>query len=211
MSKTLPRLRNPTLDDIKRTATSATPPIRGVTEPAPAPPAPVISGLPAVIESRDETGITAEDERRLKQARAIVARYRNWTIAAAAAPIPLADAALVSGVQLRLVSRLAQLYGVPFERVRVVSLLSALFGGWTPYTIATGVAGAAARMAPGLGTLIGIATSVGTSTLATETIGKMFIQHFEDGGTFLDFEPKKYSHALDRLKGRRRGRTDGNA
>jgi uncharacterized protein (DUF697 family) len=211
MSKTLPRLRNPTLDDIKRTATSATPPIREVTEPAPAPPQPVISGLPAVIESRDETRMTAEDEQRLRQAHAILARYRNWTIAAAAAPIPLADAALVSGVQIRMVSRLAKHYGVPFERVRVASLLSALFGGWTPYTITTGVAGAAARLAPGVGTLIGIATSVGTSTLATETIGKMFIQHFEDGGTFLDFEPKKYRSSLDKLKGRRRNQTDSDA
>jgi uncharacterized protein (DUF697 family) len=203
MSKSLPRLRNPTLDDIKRTATSATPPVREVTEPAPK----VVAGLPAVIESQNDSRIAPEDERRLKEARAIVARYRNWTIAAAAAPIPLADAALVSGVQLRMVARLARLYGVPFERVRVVSLLTALFGGWTPYTITTGVAGAAARMAPGIGTLIGIATSVGTSTLATETIGKMFIQHFEDGGTFLDFEPKKYRERLDRLTGNRKNRT----
>jgi uncharacterized protein (DUF697 family) len=196
MSKTLPRLRNPTLDDIKRTATAATPQHRDSPSPPPdtateAPDAPATGRALAVIESP-----SLEDERRHRAALGILSYYRKWTIAAAAAPIPLADAALVSGVQLRMVSRLARLYRVPFERVRVASLLSALFGGWTPYTIATGVAGAAARMAPGVGTVIGVATSIGTSTLATETIGKIFIQHFEEGGTFLDFEPKKYRDAL---------------
>jgi uncharacterized protein (DUF697 family) len=196
MAKTLPKLRSPTLDDIKRTATAATPAAEerpaAVTAPAPAPPTPIRAALPALIpESPDKN-----ERERFERARAIVTRFRKWTIVAAAAPIPLADAVLIGGVQLRMLSELARLYGVPFEKVRVASLVSALFGGWTPYTISIGVAGAAARLAPGLGTLIGIATSVGTSTLATEAIGKIFIQHFEDGGTFLDFEPRKYRDAV---------------
>lgn len=204
MTKTLPRLRNPTLDDIKRTATAVAPQQRetvaAVPEPEEEAKSPATGRALAIVESP-----TREDEQRLHAALGILAYYRKWTIAAAAAPLPLADAALVSGVQLRMISRLARLYGVPFERVRVASLLSALFGGWTPYTIATGIAGAAARMAPGIGTLFGVATSIGTSTLATETIGKVFIQHFEEGGTFLDFEPKKYRKALE---ARRAGRRD---
>lgn len=199
MTKTLPKLRNPTLDDIKRTATAATPQARespshvsDATQPAEAS---AVGRALAIIDAP-----TTEDERRFKAAHDVLIYYRRWTIAAAAAPIPLADAALVSGVQLRMVARLAKLYDVPFERVRVVSLLSALFGGWTPYTLATGVAGAAARMVPGVGTLIGVATSVGTSTLATETIGRIFIRHFEEGGTLLDFEPKKYRQALNQAK-----------
>jgi len=206
MSKTLPKLRSPTLDDIKRTATTVAPQAR---ESPATPPAGASTPEPAAL-GRALTVIdapTSEDERRLQQAVDILAYYRKWTMAAAAAPIPLADAALVSGVQLRMVMRLASLYDVPFERVRVMSLVSALFGGWTPFTITTGVAGAAARMFPGVGSLVGFATSVGTSTLATETIGKIFIRHFEDGGTFLDFEPKKYRRALDQAKGAtRRGR-----
>jgi uncharacterized protein (DUF697 family) len=203
MTKTLPKLRNPTLDDIKRTATAVAPQLRDSPPGAPEPAeAPAIGRALAIVEAP-----TTADEQRFKAAHDILSHYRKWTIAAAAAPIPLADAALVSGVQLRLIARLARLYGVPFERVRVASLLTALFGGWTPYTLATGVAGAAARMVPGVGTLIGIATSVGTSTLATETIGKIFIRHFEDGGTFLDFEPKKYRQTLVQSKAAgRRGR-----
>jgi uncharacterized protein (DUF697 family) len=204
MTKTLPKLRNPTLDDIKRTATAATPPGRDIAVLTP----PIDDAQAPAREPPPPTAIapaaSAGDRQRFEKARRVVSYYRNWTIAAAAAPIPLADAALISVVQLRMVSRLASLYGVPFEKVRVVSLLSALFGGWTPYTISLGVAGAAARMAPGLGTLVGIATSVGTSTLATETIGKVFVRHFEEGGTFLDFEPQKYRNEI--AKSQRQGR-----
>ena len=206
MTKTLPRLRNPTLDDIKKTATAVAPQGRespsSAAEPQSATEPATIGRALTVVEAP-----TSEDEQRLRAALDILAYYRKWTMAAAAAPIPLADAALVSGVQLRMVTRLARLYGVPFERVRVMSLVSSLFGGWTPFTITTGVAGAAARLVPGIGTLVGVATSVGTSTLATETIGKIFIRHFEDGGTFLDFEPKKYRRTLDQAKtAGRRGR-----
>jgi uncharacterized protein (DUF697 family) len=207
MTKTLPRLRNPTLDDIKRTASAVVAPIRetpaGASQVAP------VAETPAVGAEQNASP-TASDEKRLTAALGTVRYYRRWTIAMAAAPIPLVDAALVSGVQIRMVIRLAKLYGVPFERVRVVSLVSALFGGWTPYTISTGVAGAAARMAPGVGTVIGIATSIGTSTLATEAIGQMFIQHFERGGTLLDFEPGKYRQRFDKtLASGRKNAADG--
>jgi uncharacterized protein (DUF697 family) len=199
MTKTLPRLRNPTLDDIKRTATPVVAPIRE---------APVGQAAASVPAEEDAAPVATRpvirDERRLNEARSVVRYYRRWTIAMSAAPIPLMDAALVSGVQIRMLARLAQVYGVAFERVRVMSLVSALFGGWTPYTIATGVTGAAARMAPGVGTLIGIATSIGTSALATEAIGQMFVRHFEQGGTFLDFEPKKYRQQLEKAKGARK-------
>jgi uncharacterized protein (DUF697 family) len=209
MTKTLPRLRNPTLDDIKRTASAVVAPIRETPAGALREVTPVAEAPAA--EPQQSSTPTASDETRLKAARTIVRYYRRWTIAMAAAPIPLVDAALVSGVQIRMVIRLAKLYGVPFERVRVVSLVSALFGGWTPYTISTGVAGAAARMAPGVGTVIGIATSIGTSTLATEAIGQMFVQHFEQGGTLLDFEPKKYRQRVEKATSAngRNGAADG--
>ncbi|HUH84832.1 MAG TPA: DUF697 domain-containing protein [Stellaceae bacterium] len=199
MTKTLPRLRNPTLDDIKRTATPVAVPLR---EPVTAPPADV--PLPAAAVDPAPAERSGDDEKRFRAAHRLVVHYRRWTIAVATAPLPLVDAALVSSVQIRMLAQLARLYDVPFERVRVVSLLSALFGGWTPYTITTGFAGAAARMSPGLGTVIGIATSIGTSVLATETIGKMFVQHFEEGGTFLDFEPRKYQERLAKAKGERK-------
>ena len=192
MTKTLPRLRSPTLDDVKRTATA----VAARSDEVPS----AETGSDETVAAIGKTPARRVDHRRLAAARAIVVRYRRWTMAAAAAPLPLADAALVSGVQIRMLWRLAKLYEVPFERVRVASLVSALFGGWTPYTITVGFVGAAARMAPGLGTVVGIATSVGTSTLATEAIGKIFLQHFEEGGTFLDFEPRKYRQQLDEAK-----------
>ncbi len=144
-----------------------------------------------------ENDVAAEParERRLKTARHVVSSYRAWSITAAATPLPLVDGALIAGVQLRMLHRLAKLYGVRFERERVMPLLAALLGGWTPLNIGVGAAGIAAKMVPGIGTLIGIGTAIGTTIAATDQIGDMFIRHFEAGGTFRDFDPKKYRKA----------------
>jgi hypothetical protein len=51
---------------------------------------------------------------------------------------------------------------------------------------------------PGLGTVAGASTMVLFSGAAAWALGKVFIQHFESGGTFLDFDPdavKEYFRA----------------
>ena len=56
-------------------------------------------------------------------------------------------------------------------------------------------------MAPGLASLIKVIPLIGQTTgvltmsvvggASTYAVGKIFIQHFEAGGTFLDFNPEK--------------------
>jgi uncharacterized protein (DUF697 family) len=54
-------------------------------------------------------------------------------------------------------------------------------------------------MVPVVGTVLGGLSMSLFSGAATYAIGKVFIQHFEAGGTFLDFNPisvKEHFHAL---------------
>jgi uncharacterized protein (DUF697 family) len=54
-------------------------------------------------------------------------------------------------------------------------------------------------MVPIIGTVLGGVSMSLFSGAATYAIGKIFIQHFEAGGTFLDFNPitvKEYFHTL---------------
>ncbi len=44
---------------------------------------------------------------------------------------------------------------------------------------------------PGLGTFLGITAMSAFSGAITYAVGQVYIQHFESGGTFLDFDPKK--------------------
>jgi uncharacterized protein (DUF697 family) len=44
---------------------------------------------------------------------------------------------------------------------------------------------------PGVGGLIGMVASPALAGASTYALGKVFIQHFESGGTLLDFDPAK--------------------
>ena len=60
---------------------------------------------------------------RRRQAVAIVERYANYSAVGGAIPVPLANAAAITALLVRMVKSLSQLYGVPFERNRTLSLI----------------------------------------------------------------------------------------
>jgi hypothetical protein len=51
-------------------------------------------------------------------------------------------------------------------------------------------AASAAKSVPGVGTAAGVMSMSVLGGAATYAIGKVFVQHFESGGTFLDFDPE---------------------
>ncbi|HAE48854.1 MAG TPA: GTPase, partial [Tistrella mobilis] len=61
-----------------------------------------------------------------------------------------------------------------------------------PGTAAAGLVGGVASLVkavPVVGTVIGLAVSPTVSYAVTYAIGRVFIQHFETGGTLLNFNP----------------------
>ena len=54
------------------------------------------------------------DERRDELASEVVDRFSLWSGAAGLIPVPIADMAAVGGVQLLMLRRLSEIYGVPF-------------------------------------------------------------------------------------------------
>jgi uncharacterized protein (DUF697 family) len=104
-------------------------------------------------------------------------------------PVPVVDFAAISLTQLKMVHSLAKHYDIPFSKNIGKSVIGSLVGGVLPAPI--GMAFASMMKAiPVVGTLVG-ATSVslfaGASTYA---LSRVFIQHFEAGGTFLNFDPE---------------------
>jgi uncharacterized protein (DUF697 family) len=131
------------------------------------------------------------DARRDEVASQLVDRLALWSGAAGLIPLPVVDLAAVGGVQLYMLRRLAEIYGVPFSENRGKSVLASLAGAVIPFTTATTVGGLA-KFFPVIGTAIGQLTMAGVSAPATWMIGKVFIQHFASGGTLLDFNPPDY-------------------
>ena len=141
----------------------------------------------------DTTAMT--DQERDEAAARLVDRFSLWSGAAGLIPIPIVDMAAVGGVQLQMLRRLSEIYGVPFSENRGKSIIASLAGAVIPASTATTTAvgvGSMVKSFPGVGTAIGALTMPVFSAGATYVIGKVFIQHFASGGTLLDFNPPDY-------------------
>ena len=143
------------------------------------------------------------DAQRDEEASKLVDRFSLWSGAAGLIPVPLVDIAAVGGVQLQMLRRLSEIYGVSFVDNRGKSIIASLAGSVLPASTATttgmGVA-SALKAIPGIGTVISALTMPVFSAGATYVIGKVFIQHFASGGTLLDFNPPDYREFIKAQK-----------
>lgn len=143
------------------------------------------------------------DERRDELASQLVDRLSLWSGAAGLVPIPIVDVAAVGGVQLLMLRRLSEIYGVPFSENRGKSIIASLAGSILPASTATTSAmavGSLVKALPGIGWAVGALTMPVFSAGATYVIGKVFIQHFASGGTLLDFNPPDYREFIKAQK-----------
>src|SRR5882762_4153602 len=76
------------------------------------------------------------DEQRDEQAAQLVDRLSLWSGAAGLIPVPLVDIAAVGGVQLHMLRRLSEIYGVPFSENRGKSILASIAGAVIPASTA---------------------------------------------------------------------------
>jgi uncharacterized protein (DUF697 family) len=139
----------------------------------------------AAVTSQRAAASDAEAARLRRQAIAIVERYANWSAAGGAIPVPLVNAAAITGLLVRMVQKLSALYGVPFERTRTRSIVIGLMGGALPTGFSTIATSTMTYFVPGLN-LIGLAVSSVTSGAYARSIGQLFIEHFENGSP-IDF------------------------
>jgi uncharacterized protein (DUF697 family) len=111
--------------------------------------------------------------------------------------------AAVGGVQIHMLRRLSEIYGVPFSENRGKAVLASVAGAIIPASTATTTAmgvGSLIKGLPGFGSAIGALTMPVVSAGATWVIGKVFIQHFASGGTLLDFNPPDYREFIKAQK-----------
>jgi uncharacterized protein (DUF697 family) len=122
----------------------------------------------------------------------VVRRYVKWSAAAGLVTLPIIDIAAVTAVQLKMVADLSKLYEIPFSHERAKAIVGALVGAVAPQILAGAFIGSAAPLigaVPIVGPVIGIAARPTFNAASTYALGKVFIQHFESGGTLLDMDP----------------------
>ncbi|MGA8497793.1 MAG: YcjF family protein [Xanthobacteraceae bacterium] len=148
-----------------------------------------------------ETGqATAETpQQRHETAAKLVDRFALWSGVAGLIPLPVVDVVAVGGIQLQMLRRVSQLYDVQFSENRGKALIASLAGTMIPVTSGMGAA-SALKSVPLLGMLASAFVMPVLSAGATYAIGKAFIQHFESGGTLLDFNPPDYKEFIKAQK-----------
>jgi uncharacterized protein (DUF697 family) len=114
-------------------------------------------------------------------AQRIVDRYARYAAGAGLMPVPLVDLAAIGGVQVAMLSALANEYGVSFSRERGKTVLAALLGGLMPSL-------AGHQMLKLVGPLVGILSVSGFAMASTHAVGRVFTTHFEAGGTMHDLD-----------------------
>jgi uncharacterized protein (DUF697 family) len=128
---------------------------------------------------------------REKEALKIVKTHMWMSAGAGLIPIPVVDLAAVAGVQLKTLATLSKFYEVPFTKNCGKAAISSLIGFVLPHAMAFGAAGSFIKLIPFVGTMSGVAWMGLFSGAYTWALGNVFIQHFESGGTFLNFNAEK--------------------
>ena len=75
-------------------------------------------------ETTETTAAPQTDEQRDELASQIVDRFSLWSGAAGLIPVPLVDIAAVGGLQLQMLRRISEVYGVPFSSNRGKSIIA---------------------------------------------------------------------------------------
>ncbi len=107
-------------------------------------------------------------------------------------PIPLLDMAAEAAIQVRMVKRLAEIYGVDFGEERAKTLVVAALGGFS----AGWAAGSLLRYASFATYFTNFWPSAALSAAITYAIGQVFIHHFDKGGGLHDLTPETAARFL---------------
>jgi len=140
-------------------------------------------------KNANDTPETKEPDRKTEANKSI----RNHVIVSVGAgfiPIPILDMVAITGVQLNMLRKLSKIYEVPFSEHKVKNIVSSLICGSGSVPVA-GVFASLIKFIPVVGQTIGSVSLPISAGAITYAVGKVFLQHFASGGTFLTFDPDK--------------------
>lgn len=133
-------------------------------------------------------------ENKTEEANSIIKNHMMWSMGAGFIPVPIADVFAVGAIQLDMIRQLCNLYEVNYKDTEGKAVISSMTG-----SIIARVGARAIKFIPGVGTVIGGVTLAILSGASTYALGEVFKKHFETGGTFLDFDPKRLKKVYDEM------------
>lgn len=120
----------------------------------------------------------------------IVRNHMSVAVATGLVPVPLVDLVAISGIQLKMLHSLAALYDQKLSDNQGKAAIASLLASVVPLSLKSSLF-SLCKGVPVLGQAVGLLGLSALSGASTYAIGMVFVQHFESGGTLLDFDPQK--------------------
>jgi len=137
------------------------------------------------------------------RAESMVKNFALGALSALLVPPLLAEWILLPAIQLALIHKLCDLYGQQFVSNAAKAKIT-IFLAWLFTLSATDSFSVVLRYVPLIGTSWGRLSTAVIGSASTYAIGKVFILHFEAGGTLLSLDPEKtrqyYAEQLAKAK-----------
>jgi uncharacterized protein (DUF697 family) len=146
---------------------------------------------------------------RYRRAETLVKDHMLMSLATGLVPLPALDLAAGLGIQLALVKRLCDLYGVRFSESAARGIVMSLLSGMGAGALGVGVFLSGVKLLPGAGTLLGIVSLPSAIAAFTYAVGKVFVAHLELGGDLLSFNASAHREYFRGLFHRGRGVAKG--
>ena len=122
-----------------------------------------------------------------ERAAEIISSSVRWSAAAGAVPLPILDLVALGVVQAKMISDISQAYGQPVNAEAAKSVVSVLLGTLLPAGVTGALLGSGSKTVPMVGTVLGMVSMAAFGAAATYAIGKVFVRHFEKGGSLESF------------------------
>lgn len=130
----------------------------------------------------------AEQIAKIDKANALIKGYMLGSLGVGFVPAPMLDMALLVGVQLKMLHSLSKVYDVEFSEELAKEVVTSCLGSVSSVSLSVNFA-QSLKFIPVYGWLIkGVSTAVFAGAF-TFAVGKLFMQHFESGCTFLTLDP----------------------
>lgn len=126
---------------------------------------------------------------RQAKAKEIIKKKMYWATGIGLLPLPVFDLAALVAIQVKMIRDISKVYGIPFKKNRSRTFIVSLISGFNVFSLSYLAWYSFRKFIPGVGSLMGMASASAFGGATTYAVGKVFIQHFEMGGTLLNFNP----------------------
>ncbi len=132
----------------------------------------------------------SDENNRSEKAEKIVRKHMLVALGTGVVP-PIVDIAALTGVQIRMLYLISQNYGQKFKDDWGKSVVGSLIGGYGMARLATGAVFSLMKFVPVVGQIAAPVSLSVVASASTYALGKVFIKHFDSGGTLLNFDSEK--------------------